>query len=276
VNSHPNDFPANDTVDLDAYPGLYVNSSAEFEAMFMPNKRTYQNGVINHVKGYTKIANLSGTSSAPDFWFALYTHATEYESGGHSPPYTGIDDNHYGEKTTTWTDNPNTSTTWTWDEIDDLLIGCHMDGDGYQNMKSWQIYYEVESTEEKTSETRVTQLYAIINYTPPTETVTLNTPKNISCSHSRKITRFHFPDGEYEVKDFGRSGKRLSISGFEYSSADDEMQDLKDMCHYGAVVTIAGLDDTNLNKDYYIRDFNCERKEGEPEIYHWQLVLEEA
>jgi len=94
-------------------------------------------------------------------------------------------------------------------------------------------------------------------------------------SHGRKITRHTFPSGDYEVDDYGRANKTLTISGREVTNANNKMQDLKDICHYGAKVTIAGLPDTNLNTDYMVRDFNFTPPTGTVDQYNWSLTLEE-
>ena len=140
-----------------------------------------------------------------------------------------------------------------------------------------QVYAEVEYTGlNQNPEIRTTQLYAVVNYTPSASTVTLSTPEHLSISHSRDIGRHTFPSGDYEVDDYGRGGKTLRIRGREVSSASAKMQSVKDMCHYGNAVTIAGLPDTNLNTDYMIRSFNFEQLPGEIDIYRWTLILEES
>ena len=125
-------------------------------------------------------------------------------------------------------------------------------------------------------EMRTTQLYAVVNYTPTADTVTLNQPETLNVSHSRNVGRTTFSSGDYEVDDYGRSGKTLSVSGQETTDADDDMQALKDIVHYASAVTVAGLDDSNLNGDYHIMDFSFSAEAGMTQNrYRWNLVLEE-
>jgi hypothetical protein len=63
----------------------------------------------------------------------------------------------------------------------------------------------------------------------------------------------------------------------EYSSAASNMDTLKTMCHYGAKVTLSGLDDTNLNTDYMITDFEFNEPAGHVNRYYeYRLSLEEV
>jgi len=126
----------------------------------------------------------------------------------------------------------------------------------------------------------VSQLYTVIQYEPEEITLELPQPNNLNMQHSRQTSRFTFPDGGYEVKDMGRQGKTLMLEGIivDASKTDlyDKSQTLADMVHYGAPITISGLDDTNLNTNYYIRNFNYEQRGGEPYLYKWALILEES
>jgi hypothetical protein len=127
------------------------------------------------------------------------------------------------------------------------------------------------------SKVQVSQLYTLVNYTPSANSVTLNNPQSISCRHKRNIKRVTFPSGNYKVYDYGRNSKTLEINGVEYSSADTKMNTLKTMCHYGAKVTLSGLDDTNLNTDYMITDFEFNEPAGHVNRYYeYRLSLEEV
>lgn len=122
---------------------------------------------------------------------------------------------------------------------------------------------------------RTTQCYAKVNYTPAASTVTLTMPSSLQVGHSRQVSRHTFPSGNYQVDDYGRSGKTLTMSSVVTDSASDTMQSMKDICHNGAAVTIAGLPDSNLNTDYHVVDFNFSQEGGESGFYRWGLVLEE-
>jgi len=124
------------------------------------------------------------------------------------------------------------------------------------------------------------QIFAVSNYTPNSSLVNLTMPDRLSVSHSRNIERFLFAQGDYEIIDVGRGGKQLNISGIETTSTVSDMQSLKDMCHYGNTITIAGLPDTNLNTDYLITSFSWEdmsyNSNTNDRTYRWNLSLEEA
>ena len=150
------------------------------------------------------------------------------------------------------------SGAWDWTSIDAMKIGvkCSSNSTSYRVM--------------------VSQLFAVVNYVPAATTITLNDPKNVDCSHSRKVIRKNLPSGNYIVYDGGRNSKTLTITGTETSGAYSDMNDMKTVCHYGAKVTIAGLDDTNLNTDYWVSDIQFGAGPGYPSnVYDYKLSLEE-
>jgi len=229
--------------------------------------------VINKIKLYfVESKNHSNTG---------YTCAAHIKTGGIE--YTGT---HY--ETTEdvwtlryheWTKNPNTNLAWTWADIDSLQIGVQFYLPGGSRIEVTQIYLMVFYDQPTAPpgiliDTCSTQLYAIVNYNPSVSTVTLPLPDSIGMSHSRKINRFTFPDGGYEVEDMARSGKTLSLTGWSSTNMTTKMQDIADMSHYGSSVSVSGLPDSNLNTDYYIRSFDFNQKGGETELYTWRIDLE--
>jgi len=224
----------------------------------------YSGGSISEVKVYTRVRKVLNNANVDIF---LKTGGTLYNSGNKAVTSTS-----YSLKSHSWDHNPKSGVTWTWNDINNLQIGMQLKDN---NIHCTQCFCEVFYTEQ-TSPVRITQDYAVVNYTPATSTVTLNTPETLSVSHSRNIERYTFPDGEYDVYDSGRSGKTLSITGQEISSATTSMDALKTMCHYGQQVTIAGLPDINLNTDYMIKNFSFNQNPGEMNRYHWSLELEEV
>jgi len=179
-------------------------------------------------------------------------------------------------------ENPKTSTAWTRNDISDVSIGIGVwqNADSRDDVRITSIYGTVDYTIFDNPQVRTTQVYAVVNYTPAATSVSLSMPDSLSVSHSRNIGRFNFPDGDYEIADFGRGGKTLTISGVERTSTVSHMQDIKDMCHYGNEVTISDLPDTNLNTNYLIQSFSWEdqsyNSEANDRIYRWTLTLEEA
>jgi len=178
-----------------------------------------------------------------------------------------------------FTTDPDTSSSWTVNAINNLklrnrLRNAYASNTGNKN-RITQTYVVVSYMVNDSPEIRITQLYAVVNYTPPQSTVTLNNPTTLDVTHSRKIQRHTFPSGDYEVDDYGRANKTLTLSGIETSNAYSKMQTLKNMTHYGDKVTLSGLPDSNLNTDYHIKNFTYRQEPGQMNIYHWNLVLEE-
>ena len=68
----------------------------------------------------------------------------------------------------------------------------------------------------------------------------------------------------------------MNLTGTETTNAETKMNTLKTMTHYGKYVTVSGLPDSNLDGNYYITDFNWEKREGYTDIVDWNLTLEEA
>ena len=237
---------------------------------FTCSSPTYSFGNINSVTVRVHVADkVNGTG----FGFFIFTKPsdTRYFSGQKD---VGVVDT-YSWQTNTWNTNPDTSAAWTWEEIEALNVGIRAYRNTSKNLYCNDIDIVVNYDSNISPTIRTTQCYAVVNYEPPASTVTLNTPMTLSASHSRKIGRVTFPDGSYEVDDYGRAGKSLKITGHETSSATANMQKLKDMCHYGEKVTIAGLPDSNHNTDYMIRNFSYKQAGGMVDRYIWSLDLEE-
>ena len=142
-----------------------------------------------------------------------------------------------------------------------VFVGCESDG-------KHRVY--------NFSKIDVAQFFVVVNYTPSASVVTLTDPKTVEQSHSRKIIRKTLPSGNYIVYDAGRGAKTLTITGTETSGAYSDMNDIKTICHYGAKVTVAGLDDTNFNTDYWVSDIQFSAGPGYPaNMYDYKLTLEE-
>jgi len=226
-------------------------------------------GTISKIRVYFRLTHDTGDTAqlAGTVRVGSTTDTGTYYSGGVYPAW----ETKYEE----WVTNPDTSSAWTWSDIDSLQIGVRTGNVGVNDTCAFTQVYLIVYHTKIFPEIRTTQCYAVVNYDPPASTVTLNTPMTLSASHSRKIGRVTFPDGSYEVDDYGRAGKSLKITGHETSSAAANMQKLKDMCHYGEKVTIAGLPDSNHNTDYMIRNFSYKQAGGMVDRYIWSLDLEE-
>jgi len=177
---------------------------------------------------------------------------------------------------TEYATNPDTSNPWTWAELADSEIGIGMDANTPTGGECFYTALWIEVNYDAPVQCQMSQIYAIVNYSPAVSEVTLPLPESIGMSHSRNVNRFTFPDGDYAVEDMSRAGKSLSLTGWSVNDMTTKMQDIADMCHYGSTVSITGLPDSNLNTDYYIRGFSFNQEGGQPNIYSWGLDLEEA
>ena len=97
-------------------------------------------GTINSVKIYTTVWKKGNGLSK----HLIVTYSTVFTAA-----ISGQADQTWETFDYTWTDNPNTATTWTWTEIDDMEIGVSLlDGGGGPNHRAWctQVYIEVDYT----------------------------------------------------------------------------------------------------------------------------------
>jgi len=182
-----------------------------------------------------------------------------------------------------WTTNPETGNPWKWHEIEALKAGykCFRGWGSYEGYAGvTQMYVIVHTSVDVNPEIRTTQCFAKINYQEPYSTVTLNNPSSYTLGHSREIKKLNFWNDDRVVYDLQRSSKYLTMNGMEWdtteSEATDKMNDLRDFVESGTSIAIEGMDDGNLNKDWYIVDFNWNRDENNTNICNWSLTFEEA
>jgi len=252
---------------------IYTSTDEEYD-LFQIDDNTLNFGTVNSIKikGY-----VHDQANGPqyNFRFLLKINGTVYESTDlQTPAGLGWEWFDY-----TWTINPDSSASFTWDDIDDLQIGIRLKESAVA-VRCSELYAEVNYDYIESPEIRTTQEYAVVNYTPTTSYVSLSMPDQLSVNHSRGVGRFNFPDGDYEIIDTGRSGKALNISGVETSGTVTDMQNMKNMIHYGNKITISGLPDTNLNTDYLIRGFTWNDMSYNDAVtdrtYRYSLQLEEV
>lgn len=248
------------------YSGSGQAASYLLDTYAVPNLSSICQGTINNVTLTFKY-KMETTGYIKPCWYVggAYYGTEIYVSS----------DNVWKTTSRATTTAPNDGGAWAWSDIDSLEIGVAIKRQTNDTVNT-QLYATINYEKESNPTVRVSQCYAVVNYTPAASTVTLNDPESLSVNHNRTINRWLFPQGDYEVEDMGRSGKTLTLTGLETSSADSEMQTLKDMCHYGTHVTIAGLSDSNLNTDYMIQNFSwTDLSYGATKKYRWTLVLEE-
>ena len=54
------------------------------------------------------------------------------------------------------------------------------------------------------------------------------------------------------------------------------MDILRDIYKSGEKITISGLDDNDMNGDWYITDVSIRKQSGEPDHYYWNISLKES
>jgi len=125
-----------DEVVADDGTAIYTNSASYIVDTFNIADHSVGSGTINHVKVYFRSEANSDSMGAKA---AIYTHDTIYYGSEESLTGSWADYSH------TWTTNPYTGSSWTWDEIDNLEIGVALKRGSYT---AWctQVYVEVEFT----------------------------------------------------------------------------------------------------------------------------------
>jgi len=256
-----------DTADDDT-TYVFSDTSDEKSSYTFPNHTT-ESGTINNI--------------------TVYFRAREYylDDTGHITAFVRISSTDYfgDEETLTsdyvnnnyeWTQNPNTTSAWTWNDVDNLEVGLRLDGEhSTKQGRCTQLYAVVNYTATVNPEIRSSQCYAVVNYTPSATQVTLQDPTGVDIQDNRSTKRYNFRDGTYLVRDNGRASKTLVITGTETSSSDDTINSLRSMAADGTKVTLASMDDTNLNGDYYIKNINAKKIGGWVNRYDYTLNLEE-
>ena len=252
--------------------------------LFNATDHTTETGPINSVTLYFRARNniVDGNTCGT----YLETHATKY--GGSAKTLTM----QYALYSDTWLVNPFTGSTWTWAEIDALKIG-------------FLVHFYMGSSGE---EPRVTQCYAVVNYSPvfyspeirttqcyaeirtsSDSTCYLPKPVDIQINHNINTNSLNFWSGDREVYGLSRSSKGMTLSGLLWDGCTDGVSTCEDIIHcvreLGKLkqpINIAGLRYTYMNTDYLtglainynIISFGWKQVAKKTNTYEWQLELE--
>ena len=146
----------------------YVSTLAKGfqEDLYNADNHTVGAGTINYVKVYM-VGRLT-TAAVNSAYVHIKTNGVEY-NGTEENLTTG-----YATYSYQWDNNPQTGEAWTWDEIDALQIGV-----GIKRPK-------------KNQETRVTQVYAEVNYTAYEPTGTITSTNLLSGETVKSIDSFYY------------------------------------------------------------------------------------
>lgn len=103
-------------------------------------------------------------------------------------------------------------------------------------------------------------------------TCTLTDPKTVSRYHVRKTSNFTMDSGDYAVYDSGLDSRGIILTGLEVSTASTKMKQLNDIMNNKGDVTVSGLNDSNLDGYYLIKELAYSRPFYER--YEYTVTLE--
>jgi hypothetical protein len=180
----------------------------------------------------------------------------------------------------TWTQNPATSAAWTWANIDDLQIGCTLQGvdtgGEIQSCLCSQVYVIITYEITIVPELRTTQVYAEVHYTEDVE-CNIQKPEEISVDHNRNTVMINFWSGNRAVYDLSRNKKTMVLTGtFTGICACDNVQCVQSMGLNGNEVTVSGLTGADYNGTFRILSFGWKEKSEQPVTIDYILELEYA
>ena len=235
-------------------------------------------GTITNLTVFYSICNRTHDPNLRKGRSMVSTHNTLYYGSWNNPPWCNSSNwNIYSEE---YINNPNTSSAWTWEEVDDLQLGIELQaglptGSG---LRCHYIYALIDYYKQTNPEIRTTQCYAKVNYTPSSSTCYLLKPTSYTWNNSREIKTVNFFNEDREVYDLQRANKTLSMSGIEYnrteSDATDTLSCIKTFADKGSKIGISGMDDLNLNTYWMITNFDFNQDSNNPNIWNWNMELE--
>jgi hypothetical protein len=105
-------------------------------------------------------------------------------------------------------------------------------------------------------------------------TAYLNQPNSLEYMKTKRLKRLYFWSSS-TVYDAGPNSISIVLRGRESTaSGTDDMTKITGMCDGGYLVTIGGLDHSDLNTNYIIKDFIFDEAGGNYQVYSWSLMLE--
>ena len=107
-----------------------------------------------------------------------------------------------------------------------------------------------------------------------TTSVNLNTPSILTERISKNVKNMIFTDNTDTQLDRGKNSDSLILSGTETTDVSTKMNSINTLMDSGEEITLSGLDDTNLNTEYIITDFEFNQKAGTTNIYTWTITFE--
>ena len=105
---------------------------------------------------------------------------------------------------------------------------------------------------------------------------TLNTVEKVEFNTQRNINTYVFTDDTASILDEGKNIDQVVLTGVLKSSGITTSGTINDIMDDQMDVELSGMDDSNLNTEYIIKDFSISqgRGEGASDLYHYTLTLE--
>ncbi len=189
-----------------AHDGLttYVYSHSGLSSSmdtYATEDRTTGTGTINSVTVHYVISKTGDTPTLAGAAL-IRTHSTVYWGTFYDATLSWVEHTH------TWTDNPFTSSAWTWQEVDDLEIGVELD----------------IGTQED-DDVRCTQVWVVVDYTPGPEVGTYDsdysTPKDTySTGETVYAKAISLASGNYDFKYYSGWPDTPLLEGSELDVAE--------------------------------------------------------
>jgi len=233
-------------------------------------------GTINSVTVFHKSKKTE--SADTDYYIGIYIGSTEYYSDEKELEVTDTLVSH------TWSENPNTSSAWTWTDINNLQAGIKAKNttSSTNEIQCSEIYIIVNYNQTTVPKVKVASCYVEVGFTPNQwETVTINTPQEVLTSHTSVIRMINFWNGDREVYSLGRSNKKIALKGVQYEedsclAPDVVIAAIQTLGRRSLPIVIEDFALSAWNGTYYIRSFMWKKISEKPLNYEWAIELEDS
>ena len=207
----------------------------------------------------------------------LYTHGTAYTYDTKSWQ-SGYEDTGFN-----LSQNPFTTSDWTWDEIANMEIGIDLySPDNPADTRCCDIDLSIVYDREITTKIAVSQMYAIVNaQSEVSDYLLLPYPSKVEIRHNINTNAINFQSGNRKSYGIQRSKKTLILSGLLWDGCVDSsascmeiINNVKTMAKRLEQITLDDFIYPSLCTDYNIISFTPVQISKRPNLYEWKLELE--